>query len=361
MSYRSSSQALSASSASQTCTTPAGTIAGDRTLALIGDDAVGSITPNPAGAWQVIRNVGGSGVSSQIAGYYLDHAGAPAANYTFDSAGGATNINVVLVTLQPDGNTFGALTSSTVGEASSATVSNPAVDGAADPSTIVFASANDANSTIVTPPASMTLAQHADNASSELAVYYQENAGAASITKSIEWSTATGKLTFLIVQAMTAASGPTIDTQPQADTAVQGEAAQFTVEATTSGGTLVYQWQEDDGGGFANISDGGIYSGATTDTLDISAVTLSMDGYEYRVNVADDNGNVDSDAAALTVLAGNVLDPNPTDPTDADGETVVALTSDVVDDTTPGKMKLIVYTLAPGVTISTTARATTPA
>lgn len=359
MAFRSSEQAVAASAASLACNTPAGTASGDRLVAFIGDDAVGSITPNPAGDWQVIRDVGGAGVSSQVAGYYLDLVAAPAASYTFDSAGGATNIEVVLVALDPGADTFGALTSSTVGEAVTATVSNPAVDGAADPSTILFCSVNDATATVVTPPASMTLAEFADNASHDTAVYYQENAGAASITKSIEWSTATGKLTFLVVQAMTTAAGPTIDTQPQNATVTAPAQAQFTAAATSSGGTLLRQWQEDDGGGFANLSNVSPYSGVTTDTLTIDPTATGLDGFDYRCVYTDDNGSTNTDAATLTVNAGPLLDPNPMAATDAGGDATSDLTSDVPLDTVDGQY-LELSTTIDGVTLRCAVLPSTP-
>jgi len=95
-----------------------------------------------------------------------------------------------------------------------------------------------------------------------------------------------------------------IDTQPVAASVTAPAAAQFVVAASTTpaGGTLAYQWQEDSGSGFGDITDGGIYSGATTDTLDLSDST-GLDGYEYRVVVSNSGAStsVTSDAVVLTV------------------------------------------------------------
>ena len=44
----------------------------------------------------------------------------------------------------------------------------------------------------------------------------------------------------------------------------------------------LYQWQENTGSGFVNITNGGIYSGATTSTLTLTGVTAGMSGYTYR-------------------------------------------------------------------------------
>ena len=56
--------------------------------------------------------------------------------------------------------------------------------------------------------------------------------------------------------------------------------------ATDNSAALKYQWQEDSGSGFVNISDGGIYSGALTQTLTLTNVT-DQDGYSYRVIVTN--------------------------------------------------------------------------
>ncbi len=101
------------------------------------------------------------------------------------------------------------------------------------------------------------------------------------------------------------ALAPTITTQPQPQTVLEPAPATFTVAATTSGGTLTYQWQEDDGGGYANLAEAGAYSGVTSDTMTIDPTEAVLDGYLYRVVVTDDNGSATSSGAALTVQTEN--------------------------------------------------------
>jgi hypothetical protein len=115
-------------------------------------------------------------------------------------------------------------------------------------------------------------------------------------TSSASFSTA---LAFVSLEFVSGGA-PTITDQPDNDTVVEGDPASFTVAATGTG-TLLYQWQEDDGGGFANVTNGGAYSGATTATLTIDPTTLGLDGYLYRCNVTDDNGTTASSSAELTV------------------------------------------------------------
>ena len=93
--------------------------------------------------------------------------------------------------------------------------------------------------------------------------------------------------------------GPTINTQPANDTIYDGSVAQFTVSATTSGGALSYQWQDNRTGSFANTTDG---TGATSATYTTPQELFSANGRQYLVNVTDSNGTTTSNAATLIVI-----------------------------------------------------------
>ena len=77
-----------------------------------------------------------------------------------------------------------------------------------------------------------------------------------------------------------------ITAQPVNTAACTDKSATFTVAAT--GTTPSYQWQVsiDNGNTFNNISNGGVYSGATTATLTVSTPPVSMSGYLYRCIVS---------------------------------------------------------------------------
>lgn len=123
----------------------------------------------------------------------------------------------------------------------------------------------------------------------------------------------------VVVLDPVATSGPTIDTQPSAATAMvtsatrpYAQTAVFTTAATSSGGTLTRQWQEETsvgGGTYADISDGGIYAGCTTDELTLTPTDTSKTGLKYRNNYGDANGSTPTNGAALTVLEGDVAAP----------------------------------------------------
>ena len=101
---------------------------------------------------------------------------------------------------------------------------------------------------------------------------------------------------------------PTINTQPVNHTITCTANTSFTVAATGTG--LTYQWQEKVGAGaFTNITDGGVYSGATTSTLSLTNVPLSFNTNQYRVIVTSSACSVapsTSSAATLTVTSPTI-------------------------------------------------------
>ncbi|OYU78982.1 MAG: hypothetical protein CFE23_16185, partial [Flavobacterium sp. BFFFF1] len=88
--------------------------------------------------------------------------------------------------------------------------------------------------------------------------------------------------------------------------------ASFSVVATgdDSGG---YQWQEQVGGvgAFTNITDGGIYSGATTATLSLSSLTLAQSTNKYRAVVTGAATSATSNPATLTINQSVTVQTNP--------------------------------------------------
>ena len=100
--------------------------------------------------------------------------------------------------------------------------------------------------------------------------------------------------------------GPTINTQPSNQTVTAPATATFTVSATASAGSLTYQWQRstNSGGSWANVSTG---TGGTTASYTTPATSVSSgsanNGDQYRCQVSDSNGTVNTSAATLTVNA----------------------------------------------------------
>jgi large repetitive protein len=151
-------------------------------------------------------------------------------------------------------------------------------------------------------------------------------------------------------------------TQPLSTTICAGVNASFTIVAT---GATTYQWQVDNGGGFANLSNDATYSNVTTTTLNITAAPFSLNGYLYRCVASNGTGPTNSNSATLTVtplpVNPTLLAKTPATSTVADGTPVSATFNagsggtGCADDfryTTNGGASYLPYT--PGSNISTT-------
>ncbi|WP_118951449.1 Ig-like domain-containing protein [Taibaiella helva] len=92
----------------------------------------------------------------------------------------------------------------------------------------------------------------------------------------------------------------TITAQPSDRTVRNGRDTLFTIAASGGTGNTSYQWQlsTDNGNTWNDVANGGIYSGATTDTLRLTGIQSPMDGYRYQVKLTQ------SDSACTSVLSG---------------------------------------------------------
>ncbi|WP_277510044.1 immunoglobulin domain-containing protein [Ereboglobus sp. PH5-5] len=98
---------------------------------------------------------------------------------------------------------------------------------------------------------------------------------------------------------------PVITTQPANQSVTAGQNATFAI-AASGNPTPAYQWQSStDGGAWTDVTGNAT---ATTDTLILNAVTVAMDGTQYRCLASNSvASNITSNAATLTVA------PSPTD------------------------------------------------
>jgi hypothetical protein len=111
----------------------------------------------------------------------------------------------------------------------------------------------------------------------------------------------------LLVQALAVASPrapPVVSTQPASQTATIGEAIKISVTAT-SFFAVTYQWQVLAAGSttWVNLTDGGSYSGTSTDSLQIAAATSAMGADQFQCVITSAVGSVTSSAATLSVEA----------------------------------------------------------
>jgi hypothetical protein len=87
-----------------------------------------------------------------------------------------------------------------------------------------------------------------------------------------------------------------ITQQPAAQIAFFGDPVTFHIAASTTHGTLYYQWRKDQ----VDLQETGHYTGVATDTLRIDAANHDDNGY-YDVWLSDDCGDYLSDKARLIV------------------------------------------------------------
>ena len=125
------------------------------------------------------------------------------------------------------------------------------------------------------------------------------------------------------VATLTVNTAPAITTQPVAGSICATFNTSFTVAAT--GTNLTYQWQSSTDGGttWTNIANGGVYSGATTNTLTITAATAAMNNTCYRAVVSGTcSPAATSSSACLTVVVPASITNQPANASICSGGTI---------------------------------------
>lgn len=124
----------------------------------------------------------------------------------------------------------------------------------------------------------------------------------------------TRDLTFTI----TAGSGPAITAQPSNQVICEGTNTSFFITSTAASS---FQWQVSTDGGatWNNISNGPVYSGATTATLNITGATISLNNNRYRCVATALCGSTNSNVALLNVNDIPVIVTNPSGTTVCSG------------------------------------------
>jgi hypothetical protein len=112
---------------------------------------------------------------------------------------------------------------------------------------------------------------------------------------------------------VTVRTAPAITTSPVDKTICEYAMVTFDVAAT--GSDLTYQWYVNTGSGFSQVSDGGIYFGATNSTLSIFGASRLMNGYIYHAVVTGCSTTVTSADATLNVNTAPEIIKQPRDTT----------------------------------------------
>ncbi len=127
-------------------------------------------------------------------------------------------------------------------------------------------------------------------------------------------TTGGGRFSILAVSGNVGALPPSFTTQPNSTNEYVGTTISL-VSLATANAPITYQWQISTNGGstFANLSNGGGFSGATTATLTIADLSLS-DQASYRVLATTSGGNAASSTVQVNVFSTNqdVTEPGDT-------------------------------------------------
>lgn len=118
--------------------------------------------------------------------------------------------------------------------------------------------------------------------------------------------TATSATSTLVVN-----NAVSINAQPISVITTSTGIASYSATATGSG--ITYQWQQNSGSGFVNISNGGTnptYAGATSSVLTISNPPLSMSGYSYQCIVSNACGTVTTNGTSTITVATSLTCPS---------------------------------------------------
>jgi len=111
---------------------------------------------------------------------------------------------------------------------------------------------------------------------------------------------------------LTVLETPEILVQPVDFTECEGQTVSFVVDPGVTSNP-VYQWEENNGGGWISVIDGPVYSGSNTDTLTLTSPTPVLSGYQYRISIDNSCGSsVMSDVANLTIEEVPVITSQPT-------------------------------------------------
>jgi len=157
--------------------------------------------------------------------------------------------------------------------------------------------------------------------------------GSGSKTVTATESSATGRKN-LVAMSFAPQSGPTITVQPVADTVILSNetSASFSVTATGTG-TLLYDWELEDGVGsgvYANLANGSgaTWTGQASASCSATLTAKTLTGRRVRCNVTDDNGTTTTNAVALTIWDGPQVTTFPA--TNGSGVSTATLTCDYV-------------------------------
>lgn len=145
-----------------------------------------------------------------------------------------------------------------------------------------------------------------------MGVIFEYDLTTSTYTKTLDYNKTNGSSPIYSHLIEVCASPKFTTTIAYASVCVGGNTDLITV---ATGNGLTYKWQVNTGSGFVNVVNNSTYSGATDDTLHITAVTALMNSYQYRCLATSTCPvtSITSDTATLNVI------PLPQDLANTDG------------------------------------------
>jgi hypothetical protein len=131
-------------------------------------------------------------------------------------------------------------------------------------------------------------------------------------TNGADQGLSSGRFSIFALSGSAGVLPPVITQQPASTNLYYGSSVTFTVGATANA-PITYQWQKGTNGVYANISNSGTISGATSTTLSINRIGFS-DQADYRAVATDVAGSAFSGAGTLMVFSTNTDVTQPGDP-----------------------------------------------
>src|SRR5208283_92557 len=128
------------------------------------------------------------------------------------------------------------------------------------------------------------------------------------------FSNAAGLSATTTFATLTVDYAPTVTSSPTSLTVTAGQTATFTASASDGNPTpTTVQWQVNTPSGWTNLSNTGVYSGVTTDTLTITGVTSGLNGAQYEAVFSNAAGlSATTNPATLTVDYAPTVTSSPT-------------------------------------------------
>ncbi|MFD2556505.1 tandem-95 repeat protein [Sphingobacterium tabacisoli] len=123
----------------------------------------------------------------------------------------------------------------------------------------------------------------------------------------------TGATNKNIPVAATLTPLPSFSVQPTNPTVCAGSNSSLSTTVANASGGL--RWEVNTGSGFTAITDGGVYSGASTAGLSITGATAGMNGYQYRLSATNSCGTTVSTVVTLMVNVAPSISAQPTNST----------------------------------------------